>query len=239
MLKIPFLQIQLAAQDSGTIADTAQVQTEKTLSILELTTSGGVGGIIIMSSLFILSVVTVYIYIERYMTIKKAAQEDNNFMNQIKDFIHDGKLEAARMLCRSTQTPIARMIDKGVSRIGKPLSDIAAAIENTGKLELFKLEKNLATLATISGAAPMLGFLGTVIGMILAFHEMASAGGNIDVELLSEGIYTAMVTTVAGLIVGIVAFIGYNMLVSKVENVVFKMEARTTEFLDILNEPAK
>ena len=216
-----------------------EVPTEKTLSILELITSGGVGGILVMFSLFLLSVIAVYIFIERFITIKKAAQEDENFMNQIKDFIHDGKLEAARSLCKSTPTPISRMIEKGVNRIGKPLADIGAAIENTGKLELFKLEKNLATLATISGAAPMIGFLGTVIGMILAFHQMAAAGGNIDVGMLSEGIYTAMVTTVAGLVVGIVAYIGYNLLVAKVEKVVFKMEARTTEFLDILNEPAR
>lgn len=216
-----------------------EAPTEKTLSIMELITSGGVGGIIIMFTLFVLSGIAVYIFIERFITIKKAAEEDENFMNQIKDFIHDGKLEAARSLCKSTPTPISRMIEKGVNRIGKPLVDIAAAIENTGKLELFKLEKSLATLATISGAAPMIGFLGTVIGMILAFHEMASAGGNIDVEMLSEGIYTAMVTTVAGLVVGIVAYIAYNLLVAKVEKVVFKMEARTTEFLDILNEPAR
>jgi len=217
----------------------AEASTEKTLSILELITSGGVGGIIIMFTLFVLSIIAVYIFIERFITIKNAAQEDENFMNQIKDFIHDGKLEAAKSLCKSTPTPISRMIEKGVNRIGKPLADIGAAIENTGKLELFKLEKSLATLATISGAAPMIGFLGTVIGMILAFHQMASAGGNIDVEMLSEGIYTAMVTTVAGLIVGIIAYIGYNLLVAKVEKVVFKMEARTTEFLDILNEPAR
>lgn len=217
----------------------SEVPVEKTLSIIELITSGGVGGIIIMFTLFVLSIIAVYIFIERFITIKNAAKEDENFMNQIKDFIHDGKLEAARSLCKSTPTPISKMIEKGVNRIGKPLGDIAAAIENTGKLELFKLEKRLATLATISGAAPMIGFLGTVIGMILAFHEMASAGGNIDVEMLSEGIYTAMVTTVAGLIVGIVAYIAYNLLVAKVEKVVFKMEARTTEFLDLLNEPAK
>ncbi len=216
-----------------------EVPVEKTLSILELTTSGGIGGTIIMFSLLVLSIIAVYIFVERYITIKNAAKEDENFMNQIKDFIHDGKLEAARSLCKSTPTPISRMIEKGVNRIGKPLADIAAAIENTGKLELFKLENNLATLATISGAAPMIGFLGTVIGMILAFHQMAAAGGNIDVAMLSEGIYTAMVTTVAGLVVGIIAFIGYNLLVAKVEKVVFKMEARTTEFLDILNEPTK
>jgi biopolymer transport protein ExbB len=212
---------------------------EKTLSIWELITQGGVGGMIVMFTLFVLSIITVYIYIERYLLIRKAAQEDMNFMNRIKDFIHDGKLDSAKTLCQSTPTPIARMIEKGVSRIGKPLADIGTAIENTAKLELYKLERNLATLATISGAAPMIGFLGTVIGMILAFHQMASAGGNIDVEMLSEGIYTAMVTTVAGLVVGIVAFIGYNLLVAKVEKVVFLMEARTTEFLDILNEPMK
>ncbi|MCB0803422.1 MAG: MotA/TolQ/ExbB proton channel family protein [Flavobacteriales bacterium] len=239
MLTYVFSQINLSEPAVDSLAKASDISAEKTLSIIELTTSGGVGGIIIMLSLFVLSIITVYIFIERYITIKRAAQEDLNFMNEIKDFIHDGKLEAARSLCKSTPTPISRMIEKGVNRIGKPLNDIAAAIENTGKLELFKLEKNLATLATISGAAPMIGFLGTVIGMILAFHQMASAGGNIDVEMLSEGIYTAMVTTVAGLIVGIVAFIGYNLLVAKVEKVVFKMEARTTEFLDILNEPVK
>ncbi|MBD98363.1 MAG: biopolymer transporter ExbB [Verrucomicrobia bacterium] len=238
MLSTIFLQINTPEMGTDSLSSSAE-QTEKTLSILELITSGGIGGIIVMLTLFVLSVIAVYIFVERYITIKSAAKEDTNFMNEIKDFIHDGKLEAAKSLCKSTPTPISKMIEKGVNRIGKPLSDIGTAIENTGKLELFKLEKNLATLATISGAAPMIGFLGTVIGMILAFHQMASAGGNIDVEMLSEGIYTAMVTTVAGLIVGIVAYIGYNLLVAKVEKVVFKMEARTTEFLDILNEPAK
>lgn len=233
-----YTQINLSESTTDSLSNT-EAPTEETLSILELITSGGFGGTIIMLALFVLSVIAVYIFIERFLTIKKAAQEDQNFMNEIKDFIHDGKLDAARSLCANTSSPIARMIEKGVNRIGKPLGDIAAAIENTGKLELFKLEKNLATLATISGAAPMIGFLGTVIGMILAFHEMASAGGNIDVEMLAEGIYTAMVTTVAGLVVGIIAYIGYNLLVAKVEKVVFKMEARTTEFMDILNEPSK
>lgn len=237
MISTIISQINVSSQAADSTL--AEESTEKTLSILELTTSGGFGGIVVMLTLFVLSVIAVYIFIERFITIKNAAKEDENFMNQIKDFIHDGKLEAARSLCKSTPTPISRMIEKGVNRIGKPLADIGTAIENTGKLELFKLEKSLATLATISGAAPMIGFLGTVIGMILAFHKMASAGGNIDVEMLSEGIYTAMVTTVAGLIVGIVAYIGYNLLVAKVEKVVFKMEARTTEFLDILNEPAR
>lgn len=239
MLSYIFTQINTTEAVADSLANQPEEPVEKTLSIIELTTSGGFGGIVIMLSLLVLSIIAVYIFIERYITIKKAAEEDLNFMNEIKDFIHDGKLEAARSLCKSTPTPISRMIEKGVNRIGKPLNDIAAAIENTGKLELFKLEKNLATLATISGAAPMIGFLGTVIGMILAFHQMASAGGNIDVEMLAEGIYTAMVTTVAGLVVGIIAYIGYNLLVAKVEKVVFKMEARTTEFLDILNEPAR
>ena len=191
-----------------------------------------------MTTLFILSIIAVYIFIERFIAIQRGAKEDVDFMNKIKESIRNGKLDEARNICQRTDYPVARMIEKGVSRIGKPLGDIGTAIENTGKLELFKLEKNLATLATISGAAPMIGFLGTVIGMILAFHQMASAGGNIDVEMLAEGIYTAMVTTVAGLVVGIMAFIGYNMLVSKVEKVVFLLEARSTEFMDILHEPA-
>ena len=233
------LQINMTGDAGAAVTDTtAIVPQEETLSIMNLITSGGVGGIIIMSTLFILSILAVYIFVERYLSITKASKEDENFMNQIKDFIHDGKIDAAKALCKSTPSPIARMIEKGVNRIGKPLGDIAAAIENTGKLELYKLETNLASLATISGAAPMIGFLGTVIGMVLAFHEMAAAGGNIDVAMLAEGIYTAMVTTIAGLVVGIVAYIGYNTLVAKVEKVVFRMEARTTEFLDILNEPA-
>ncbi len=233
------LQINMTGDAGTAVSDTTTiVPQEETLSIMNLITSGGIGGIIIMSTLFILSIVAVYIFVERYLSITKAAKEDENFMNQIKDFIHDGKIDAAKALCKSTPSPIARMIEKGVNRIGKPLGDIAAAIENTGKLELYKLETNLASLATISGAAPMIGFLGTVIGMVLAFHEMAAAGGNIDVAMLAEGIYTAMVTTIAGLVVGIVAYIGYNTLVAKVEKVVFRMEARTTEFLDILNEPA-
>jgi len=210
---------------------------EKTLSILELITSGGIGGQLVMLILFILSIIAVYIFIERYNGIRKAAKEDENFMNQIRDYVKDGKLESGINLCRQTDSPIARMIEKGISRIGKPLNDIAAAIENTGKLEVFKMERNLATLATISGAAPMIGFLGTVIGMILVFHEMASAGGQVNVEMLSEGIFTAMSTTVAGLIVGIVAYIGYNLLVARVEKVIYKMEARTTEFMDLLHEP--
>jgi biopolymer transport protein ExbB len=216
-----------------------QEPVETTLSVFDLMTSGGIGGQMIMLTLLVLSIIAIYIFSERLGAINRAAKEDINFMNQIRDFIKDGKLEAGLTLCRNTNTPVARMLEKGISRIGRPLNDIAAAIENTGKLEVYKLERNLPTLATVAGAAPMIGFLGTVIGMILAFHKMANAGGQINVEMLSQGIYTAMATTVAGLIVGIVAYIGYNMLVSRVEKVIYKMEARSTEFLDLLHTPVK
>ena len=208
---------------------------EKTLSIMQLITSSGVGGTIIMSALGLLSIYAVYILFERYSAIRKASKEDENFFNSIKNFLEEKEISAAKTLCQNTDNPIARMIEKGVDRIDKPMTDISAAIENQGKLEVYKMENNLANLATIAGAAPMIGFLGTVIGMIVAFHEMASAGGNIDVEMLSKGIYTAMVTTVAGLVVGIIAYIAYNYLVTKVEKVIFQMEARTTEFLDHLH----
>ena len=224
------LQIQTAT-DSISLP----VVEEKTLSIIDLISSVGTGGTIIMSALGILSVVAIYILIERLSALKKASQEDENFLKSIRNFVEAKDIEAAKTLCRNTDSPIARMIEKGVNRIDKPMTDISAAIENQGKLEIYKMENNLANLATISGAAPMIGFLGTVIGMIVAFHEMASAGGNIDVEMLSKGIYTAMVTTVAGLIVGIIAYISYNYLVSKVDKVVFQLEAKTTDFLDVLH----
>ena len=205
---------------------------KKTLSIMQLITSGGTGGTIIMGALGILSVFAVYILFERYAAINKASKEDENFLKSIRNFVEAKDIKAAKTLCKNTDSSISRMIEKGVDRINKPMTDISAAIENQGKLEIFKMESNLANLATIAGAAPMIGFLGTVIGMIVAFHEMASAGGNIDVEMLSKGIYTAMVTTVAGLVVGIIAYIAYNYLVTRVEKVIFQMEARTTEFLD-------
>jgi biopolymer transport protein ExbB len=177
-----------------------------------LITSGGIGGNLVMGALCVLSILAIYILIERYFAIKKASLEEESFLRSIKNFVEGKDIEAAKTLCKNTNSPISRMIQKGVNRIDKPMNDISAAIENQGKLEVFKMENNLANLATISGAAPMIGFLGTVIGMIVAFHEMASAGGNIDVGMLSQGIYTAMVTTVAGLVVGIVAFISYNFL---------------------------
>ena len=209
--------------------------THKTLSVFELITSGGIGGNLVMGTLGILSIFAIYITIERYLTINKASKKDISFLKSIQNFVEAQDINAAKTLCKNTDSPISRMIEKGVDRIDKPMTDISAAIENQGKLEVYKMENNLATLATISGAAPMIGFLGTVIGMIIAFHEMASAGGNIDVAMLSQGIYTAMVTTVAGLVVGIIAFIAYNYLVSKVDKVVFMLEAKTTDFLDILH----
>jgi biopolymer transport protein ExbB len=230
-----FLQINTLTDSSAELLEAEP--TEKTLSIFQLITSGGVGGIIIMTVLFLLSIIAVYIFVERYNAIKQANKIDDNFVNNIKQHVTSGNLQAATALCQSYNTPVSRIMAKGVSRIGRPLKDIAATVENTGKLEVFRLEKNLALLATISGAAPMIGFLGTVIGMILAFQEMASAGGQIQVDMLAEGIYTAMTTTVAGLTVGIIAYMGYNILVSKEDKVVYQMEVSATEFLDLLNEP--
>ncbi len=208
---------------------------EITLPILDLVLKGGW----IMGVIGILSIIAFYIFIERFFVIGRARKEDKNFMNSIRTYIHDGKLESAQALCINNNSPIGRMISKGLSRIGRPLSDINAAIENTGKLEVSRLEKNVAGLATIAGAAPMLGFLGTVIGMIRAFYDMSMAGNNINIELLSTGIYQAMITTVGGLVVGITAYIFYNILVARIQSVVYKLEIKATEFMDMLHEPAK
>jgi biopolymer transport protein ExbB len=213
------------------------VSEEKTLSIYKLIMDGGLGGQIIIAILFVLLAVALYIYFERIFAIKAASKVDKNFMNQIKDYVSNGKLESANALCNSKNTPTARLISKGISRIGKPLEDINTAIETTGKLEIYELEKNVSVLATVAGAAPMIGFLGTVIGMIVAIHEIANAGGQIDIKMLSDGLYTAMTTTVAGLIVGIIAYITYNHLVVRTNKVVYQMEAKSVEFLDLLNEP--
>lgn len=197
------------------------------------------GGPMIMIPLLLLSILAVYIFVERIIAIRKASQEDKTFMDRIKDYILDGKLDAATKLCETTNTPSARMIEKGISRLGKPMNDVLVAIENVGNIETNKLEKGFSLLATISGGAPMLGFLGTVTGMVQAFFDMANAGNNIDITVLANGIYTAMVTTVAGLIVGIIAFFAYNYLVARLDSVVQKMELRTMEFMDLLNEPIK
>jgi len=210
---------------------------EKTLSIYNLIMDGGLGGQIIIAILFVLLAVALYIYFERYFAIKAASKVDANFMNQIRDHISNGKLESAQALCDNTHNPTSRLIGKGISRIGKPLEDINKAIENAGRLEVYKLEKNVSVIATIAGAAPMIGFLGTVIGMIVAIHEIANSGGQIDIKMLSDGLYTAMTTTVAGLIVGIIAYIAYNHLVVRTDKVMYQMEAKSVEFLDLLNEP--
>lgn len=214
------------------------VPTEKTLSIIELLTSGGIAGQLIMTALFIMLFVALYLYFERLMAINAASKVDITFMSQIKDNIKNGRIDNAKYACAHYKSPVARLIEKGISRIGKPLDDINTAIENAGKLEIYKLEKNVSMLATISGAGPMTGFLGTVVGMIQAFHKMASSGGQIEVGALSEGIYTAMTTTVVGLVVGIIAYVGYNHLVVKTDKVVHQMEANAVDFLDLLNDPA-
>ncbi len=233
MINSFLLQVQLGTQAA---ADTTNVDmpAEETLNFITLAFKGG----IVMIPLLILSVIAIYIFIERYMAISKATKEEYNFMNNIRDFIHEGRIDSAKSLCRNNQTPLSRMISKGITRIGRPLNDINAAIENVGKLEVAKLEKNIAFLATVAGAAPMLGFLGTVMGMVKAFYNMSMAGNNIDIALLAGGIYEAMVTTIAGLTVGIIGYICYNILVSRIEKVIFMLEARATEFMDLLHEPA-
>ncbi len=224
------------------IQDGSQVLTdeesvEKTLSIIELIGSGGTAGMIIITILFLLMIVATYIYFERLFAIKAATKIDSNFMNQIKDHVSHGKIDSAQILCAQVNSPVSRLINKGITRIGKPLTDINTAIENAGRLEVYNLEKNVSVLATISGVAPMIGFLGTVIGMILSIFEIANSGGQIDIKLLADGLYTAMTTTVGGLIVGIIAYMAYNHLVVKTDKIVYQMEANSLEFLDHLNEP--
>lgn len=210
---------------------------EKTLSILDLIINGGTASMVVIGVLLIMLAVALFIYFERTFALKAASKIDKNFMAQIKEKVLQGKLEDAKLLCAKNESPIARLTEKGISRIGKPLDDINKAIENAGTLEVYKLEKNVSILATIAGAGPMIGFLGTVIGMILAFHQMANSGGQAEMGLLANGIYTAMTTTVGGLIVGIIAYIGYNHLVVKTDKLVHQMEANTVEFLDLLDEP--
>ncbi len=214
------------------------LRTEKTLSLMELIKDGGLGGQLIIGLLFLLLIIVIYIYFERLFAIKSATKVNPNFMAQIKTYVLNHKIDGAQALCLSENKPVARLISKGLSRIGRPLEDISTTLENAGRLEIYKLEKNVSILATIAGAAPMIGFLGTVIGMILSIFEISNAGGNIDMQLLSNGLYTAMTTTVAGLIVGIVGYITYNHLVVKTNKVVYQMEATSLEFFDLLNEPA-
>jgi len=212
-------------------------ETSATQNLIDIVVNGGPLGIAIVAILTLLSIMALYIFIERWLTIKRAGKIDENFMNNIRAAVTAGNIEGAKALCKNTDSPIARMVEKGLLRIGKPLRDIDAAIENVGNLEVFKLEKGLSTLASIAGAAPMIGFFGTVTGMILAFYTMATAD-NVGPAQLAGGIYQALITTAFGLMIGIVAFVGYNLLVAKVENVVFKMERTTTDFMDLLQEPS-
>ena len=209
----------------------------ETQSFFDVILQGGPLGIVIVAVLLVLSVIALYIFVERYLTIKRAGKVDTNFMNNIRANVQSGNIPAAKALCLNTDSPASRMIEKGLQRIGKPLRDIDAAIENIGNLELFKLEKNLSSLASIAGAAPMIGFFGTVTGMILAFYKMATEQ-NVTPDVLAGGIYIALITTAVGLFIGILAFIGYNVLVANVEHVVYKMERTTVEFMDLLQEPA-
>ena len=193
----------------------------------------------IMIILALLFLGAVYIFIERMVVIKAATKEDKTFMNRIRDYIHENKIDSAIKLCQQTNTPSARMIEKGITRISRPMQDVQVAVENVGNLEVSKLEKGLVLMATIAGGAPMLGFLGTVLGMVQTFFEMANkAGGSIDMTTLSTGMYQAMVTTIGGLIVGIIAMFAYNLLVSRIDHVVRRLESRTMEFMDVLNDPA-
>ncbi len=232
------LSVQAVAQEAATqMPDLTNVvaPVEAQLNIIELALKGGW----IMAVLLLLSMLATYIFVQRFIVIRRAGVQDATFMNRIKDYIHEGKIDSALALCRSNPTPAARMIEKGITRLGRPMSDVLVAIENVGNLEVAKLEKGFPLIATTAAGAPMLGFLGTVTGMVRAFFDMANAGSNVDVTLLSNGIYEALVTTVGGLVVGIIALFGYNYLVSQVDNVVNKMEAQTMEFMDLLNEPAK
>lgn len=216
------------------IAAPAQQQ-EMTESVISLAVKGGW----LMIVLLILSILAIYILGKKWWMIRRASKIDKNFMNDIRDYIHEGKIKSAITLCERYDSPVARLVQKGIERIGRPLSDIQTSVENTGNVEVARLEKGLPYLATIAGGAPMIGFLGTVIGMVQAFFSMSKAGNNIDITLLSGGIYTAMITTVGGLIVGILAYFGYNYLTSQISDVVFKMERTTIDFMDLLHEPAE
>ena len=207
----------------------------KELSVWNLTMAGGW----LMIPLALLAAVSIYIFFERLFAVSRASKEDSAFMEKIKNYIHRGEVDQAAQLCKDTNTPYARMIEKGVSRIGRPMNDVLVAIENVGNMEIAKLEKGFNWLATTAAGAPMIGFLGTVTGMVQAFFQLASAGQNSNVTILASGIYQALVTTVAGLIVGILALFAYNYLTSRVNKVMNKLEGKSMEFMDLLNEPAK
>ncbi len=235
LLNISAVSTAIGAEvDSMKASESVATTTEK-IPIMDLAMQGGW----IMIVLLALLILAVYITIERYLALNHALKDDSSsFMGNIREYIHSGDIDGARALAKSTNSPIARMIDKGLSRLGRPLGDIQTAIENVGKLEVAGLEKRVSLVATASSLGPMLGFLGTVTGMVKAFFDMSNAGNNIDIQVLSSGIYEAMVTTVGGLIVGIIAYFLYNVLVSRINKVVFLLEARAMEFMDLLHEPA-
>ncbi|HIW88029.1 MAG TPA: MotA/TolQ/ExbB proton channel family protein [Candidatus Onthomorpha intestinigallinarum] len=227
--------ILLQITTTGTEVAAQVAENTAKMNIFSLAAKGGW----IMIVLAILSIVAVYIFVERFMALKKALQEDKSFMDNVKNYIHRGDLKGARSITESNDSPIGRMISKGLSRLGRPLNDINQAVENVGKLEVARLESGVSMVGTIAAIAPSLGFLGTVTGMVKAFFDMSTAGNNIDIQLLSGGIYEAMVTTVGGLIVGIIANFLYSILVGQINKVVFMLEARTMEFMDLLHEPAQ
>lgn len=221
--------------ETAATAPAEAAATTASMSVWDLCLKGG----FIMIPLAILLVISIYIFIERYIVIRRADREDATFMKRIKDYIHDGEIDSAKLLCKKNGTPYARLILKGISRIGRPMNDVLVAIENTGNLEIANLGKGLTWLATTAAGAPMLGFLGTVIGMVEAFFALANAGSSANISVLAGGIYEALVTTVAGLAVGIVALFAYNALVARINGVMKLLEGKTMEFMDLLNEPAE
>lgn len=226
--------VEAVSEVADVFAPAAPQQQEMSYSLISMAAKGGV----LMIVLLLLSILAIYIFGQKWYLIHQAGKIDKNFMNDIRDYIHEGKLKSAATLCEKYNSPIARLVQKGIERIGRPLSDIQTAVENVGNAEVARLEKGLPILATIAGGAPMIGFLGTVLGMVQAFFNMSQAGNNIDITLLSSGIYTAMITTVGGLVVGIVAYFGYNYLASNISDLVFKMESAAIDFMDLLHEPA-
>lgn len=226
--------ILLDAAITGTPAATAAVNQQVELSLWDLCLRGGP----LMIVLALLSLVCIYIFVERAIVINRAARQDDTFMKRIRDYIHEGEIESAFNLCKKTGTPYARLIAKGISRIGRPVNDILAAVENTGNIEIASLSKGLPWLATTAAGAPMLGFLGTVVGMVQAFYAIASEGNSANIATFSSGIYTALVTTVAGLVVGVIALFAYNYLVARINSVMNMLESKSMEFMDLLNEPA-
>ncbi len=221
--------------ETAATAPAEAAATTASMSVWDLCLKGG----FIMIPLAILLVISIYIFIERYIVIRRADREDATFMKRIKDYIHDGEIDSAKLLCKKNGTPYARLILKGISRIGRPMNDVLVAIENTGNLEIANLGKGLTWLATTAAGEPMLGFLGTVIGMVEAFFALANAGSSANISVLAGGIYEALVTTVAGLAVGIVALFAYNALVARINGVMKLLEGKTMEFMDLLNEPAE